>query len=197
MLYELAHFLQNSLKPVWALAESVNAWLFQIRYNKRLRQIPAIISAYPGVERVGQGDVAALTAFFASQPAWVYIDFRPHGFDAASVAKLVKNRSKLMFVVREQGQIIGYFFLRSFFIGKTYLGKMVDAQRQSEGIGQMMCSCAMDIASALGLRMFESISKDNIASITASQKVLETRVIKELGNGYLFLEDIRKKPVCG
>ena len=98
-----------------------------------------------------------------------------------------------MYIVREDGSISGYFFLRCFFTGKAFLGKMVDSERQGRGIGKMMCSCAMDIAMALGLRMFESISKDNLASLYSSQSVLNLRVIKEMDNNYLYIEDLSKK----
>ena len=51
----------------------------------------------------------------------------------------------------------------------------------------------MDIASALGLRMFETISKYNLASLYSTQNVLEARIIKEMSNNYIYIEDVRKK----
>ena len=56
-----------------------------------------------------------------------------------------------------------------------------------------MCCCAMDLASALGLRMFETISKYNLASLYSTQNVLEVRIIKEMSNNYIYIEDVRKK----
>ena len=98
-----------------------------------------------------------------------------------------------MYVYLREREIVGYFFLRSFFIGKSYLGKMVDIGNQGHGIGQQMCLCAMDLASSLGLRMYETISKENLASLYSSQKVLEVNVLEEMSNGYLYIEDIRKR----
>ena len=99
-----------------------------------------------------------------------------------------------MFCVRDsENRIIGYFFLRCFFIGKAFLGKMVDVNAQGKGIGTQMCLCAMDIAKALGLRMFETISKDNIASLRSTEKVLDVRIVEEMDNNYLYIEDLRKK----
>jgi hypothetical protein len=60
-----------------------------------------------------------------------------------------------------------------------------------------MCCCAMDIATTLGIRMFESINKNNLSSLGATQKVLETRVVKEMEGDVLYIEDLRKKTVCG
>ena len=57
----------------------------------------------------------------------------------------------------------------------------------------MMCLCAMDIASTLGLRMFETISKDNLSSLYSTQNVLETRIVEEMPDNYLMIEDLRRK----
>lgn len=193
MLYQLAHYLQNKVKPIWALVEAINAGLFRLRYGRRVRQLPDVVSAYPGVARATLDDIPDLASFFSKQPEEAFEYFKPHGFDEKSLTKLVKHPSMLMYVVKDEGTIVGYFFLRCFFIGKSYLGKMVDFHRQGQGIGQKMCCCAMDIASSLGIRMFETISKDNLASLYSTQKVLETKIIEEMANGYLYIEDIRKK----
>ena len=70
---------------------------------------------------------------------------------------------------------------------------MVDHDYQGKGIGKTMCLCAMDIASALGLRMFETISKDNLSSLFSTQNVLETRIVEEMPDNYLMIEDLRRK----
>jgi hypothetical protein len=70
---------------------------------------------------------------------------------------------------------------------------MVDVNSQGKGIGTKMCLCAMDIAQALGLRMFETISKENIASLRSTEKVLNIRIVEELENDYLYIEDLGKK----
>lgn len=193
MLYELAHYIQKHIKPLWAVAEGVNACLFKLRYGGRLHLLPDVISVYPDVSWVTKEDAGDLAAFFSNQPEGAFDYFKPHKFDETSIVRLAKNPSMLMFVVKEGDVIVGYFFLRCFFMGKSYLGKMVDVNHQGKGIGQKMCCCAMDIASSLGVKMFESISKDNPASLLSTQKVLETRVIKELDNGYLYIQDLRKK----
>ena len=119
--------------------------------------------------------------------------FKPHGFDSKSLQKLQKNKAFLGYIVKNGNTPVGYFFLRSFFFGKSYLGKMVDHDYQGKGIGKTMCLCAMDIASALGLRMFETISKDNLSSLFSTQNVLETRIVEEMPDNYLMIEDLRRK----
>ena len=152
------------------------------------------LADYPGFKEVAPADIPQLVEFFSAQPTDAFKYFRPHNFDEKTLRKLQKRKSYLMYCVRDSaGQIVGYFFLRCFFIGKAFLGKIVDYRSQGEGIGTQMCLCAMDIAKALGLRMFETISKDNIASLRSTEKVLDVRIIEEMDNGYLYIEDLGRK----
>lgn len=197
MIYEFAHFLQKNLKPIWALVEGVNNGLFQLRYGARVKRLSDVIAAYPGVVRVTPEDAPALAEFFSGQPESQFEYFRPHYFDKESLESLSKNPCRLMYMFKDGDAIVGYFFLRCYFFGKNFLGKMVDVHRQGEGIGQKMCCCAMDISSSLRMRMFESIAKGNPASLSCTQNVLETRIVKELENDVLYIEDVRKKQKCG
>lgn len=56
---------------------------------------------------------------------------------------------------------------------------MVDADYRGKGLGKDMCLAAMDLASMLKLRMYETISKDNLSSLYSTQKVLDVKIIKE------------------
>ena len=98
----------------------------------------------------------------------------------------------MTYLICDEKGIVGYFFLRCFFIGKCFLGKMVDYEHQGKGIGQMICLTAMDIATLLKMRMFETISKDNLSSLYSTQKVLDTKIIKEMDNNYIYIEDFPK-----
>ena len=194
MLYKLTHFIQDKLPFLWELVEWGNSALFQLRYGRDSEKIAGILQRFPGFSEAESNDIPELVRFFEAQPEDAFRFFRPHGFDEKTLRKLQKRKSFLMFCVRNtEGGIVGYFFLRSFFIGKTFLGKMVDANSQGKGIGTQMCLCSMDIATALGLRMFETISKENIASLRSTEKVLNTRIVKEMENGYLYIEDLGRK----
>ena len=219
-MYRIAHFLRDRLPFVWDVLDWMNAVLFCLRYGRRMRTVPDILNEYEvALPDGGRRHILPISAlapeqvasFFSFQPEEAFEYFRPHGFDVRSLRKLQRNRAFLAYAVMEDvqsgnrpasvadqstenqgGRIVGYFFLRSFFMGKCYLGKMVDSQRRGRGIGKQMCLCAMDIASALGLRMFETISKDNLASLHSSSNVLETRIVKEMPDNYLMIEDLKK-----
>ncbi len=194
MVYQLTHFLQKKLPFIWEFVEWGNSMFFQIRYGQGMFKLKGILQHYPGFSEVVAEDVSELVRFFEAQPEDAFRFFRPHTLDEKTLRKLQKRKSFLMYCVRDfEGKIVGYFFLRCFFIGKAFLGKMVDVNSQGKGIGTQMCLCAMDIAQALGLRMFETISKENIASLRSTEKVLNIRIIEEMENNYLYIEDLGKK----
>jgi len=191
MIYEITHFLQDKVPFVWAFVEWVNSVLFQLRYGRKESRIHDILQRYPGFSEVDGVYVPELARFFYTQPEEAFRFFKPHAFDEKTLRVLQRRKSFLMFCVRDpESRIVGYFFLRSFFIGKAFLGKMVDLNAQGKGIGTQMCLCAMEISEALGLRMFETISKDNIASLRSTEKVLNVRIVEEMENGYLYIEDL-------
>ena len=194
MVYEITHFVQNKIPFMWEMVEWGNNLLFRILYGRKLSGIHSILGSYDGFTDVGDVCVPGLVHFFESQPEDAFRFFRPHSFDEKTLRKLQKRKSFLMYCVRDtDNKIVGYFFLRCFFVGKAFLGKMVDVNSQGKGIGTQMCLCAMDIAQTLGLRMFETISKENIASLRSTEKVLNIRIVEEMENDYLYIEDLDKK----
>ena len=100
MLYELAHFLQNKVKPIWALVEAVNAGLFRLRYGRRLRQLPDAVAAYPGVFRARIDDIPDLASFFSNQPEEA-ISF----CGASLLVKAIWGRW-LTVIVRDRGLVV-------------------------------------------------------------------------------------------
>ncbi len=195
MLYQLSHIIKDKLPFVWNLIEWLNARLFLLRYGRRLRGVSGCLEKYQGTYQIREAtmdDVLPLATFFAKQPAESFTYFQPHGFDEKSIKRLVKNKAYLIFLVCSGKDIVGYYFLRCFFIGKSFLGKMVDHEYQGKGIGKMMCLSAMDVATHLHLRMFETISKDNLSSLYSTQKVLDTKLIEEMDNNYIYIEDFPK-----
>lgn len=204
MLYKIAHLLRDHMGWLWEVAEGINSFAFRIRYSAQLKLVAEVLEKN-STEKVWlreavAADAEALSAFFAKQPEEDFTFFRPHAFDAESLRMLLKRTSFMMFVAEDmkpsetlkpsETPIVGYFFLRSFVHGQTYLGKMVDHAHQGQGIGKMMCKAAMDVAVTLGVRMFESINKKNMASMRSTGAVLKQVVLQELDHGDLLIEDL-------
>lgn len=186
MLYQLAHVIQKKCLWLWEVTEALNAAFCGIKIGKRLQLQDCLTG---GVRIADVSDAGRLADFFACQPEESFRWFRPHGFDEKTLRKLLERKSYVIYVWEEEGDIIGYAFLRCFMNGKCFLGKMVDVNHQGKGVCTKLCKVGMDIAQKTGFRMFESINKENIGSMKASQKACDVIVVEELEGGDLLIED--------
>lgn len=196
MLYEIAHIIKEKFSFIWDMIEWGNATVFSLMKSGAIKKLPAVLkscSAQYDVCIAEEADVEGLVQFFARQPEEAFTFFKPHEFDAKSIKKIVKNKAFMTFVVKESGEIVGYFFLRCFFNGKAFRGKMVDKDHQGRGIAKLMGVAMTKVATTLGMRMFGSISPDNLASLQSAKASNEVKVLKTLENGYYYIEFLEKE----
>ena len=196
MLYKIAHILRDYFPFLWDLIDIINSWLFGFRYGSKIAQVNNTLN--DGVEIyqikcISELPVDNLVTFFANQPEEAYKYFKPHGFDAKSLKKLQGYKAFLAYAVMNGDKIVGYFFMRSFFWGKTYIGRMVDVNYRGKGIAKMMNRKTMEIAGILGLRVFQTISPENVSSLKSAEAENELRIIKTMPNGDLYVENLPKK----
>ena len=202
MLYKVAHFLKDQMPLLWDLVNKVNSMVFRIKYGIKLETIEndicrkeylkdLLVDGYyvVPIREVATGD---LVDFFSCQPTEAFRFFKPHGFDSTSIKKLQKNRAFLGYVLKdvENGKIAGYCFNRSFFHGKGFRGRMVDVNYRGKGLGTMMNRLLNKVGFGIGLRLFETVSKDNVASYRSAISASSFRVIEELPHNELYLEII-------
>ena len=191
MLYKIAHILRNKLSWLWNIIEWMNGLIFSIRYGKKLKKFD--FSEIPeGYNIVSFRDVATvkLVEFFDHQPEAAFTYFRPHGFDVKSIKRLQANKSFLGYVLQDSknGNIAGYCFNRCFFHGVGYRGRMVSIVYRGKGLGTDMNKMLNEVGFSIGLRLFETVSKDNIASYKSALSASNVKVIKELPHNELYLE---------
>ena len=191
MLYKIAHILRDKLSWLWDIIEMVNSWLFFLRYGRQLKGF-AFTTIPDGYDVVALRDVSTekLVAFFNHQPEEAFTFFKPHGFDAKSIHKLQKSRAFLAYVLMDQGtgQIAGYCFNRSFFHGVGFRGRMVDINFRGKGLGTAMNKMLNEVGFGIGIRLFETVSKDNVASYKSALSASNVKVVKELPHNELYLE---------
>ena len=191
MLYKIAHILRDKLSWLWDIIESVNSALFFLRYGRRLKGI-TLTSVPEGYEAVPMRTVPTedMVAFFERQPEEAYTFFRPHGFDDMSIEKLQRSRAFLAYVIldKSKGTIAGYCFNRSFFHGVGFRGRMVDVNYRGKGLGTAMNRMLNEVGFGIGLRLFETVSKDNVASYRSALSASNVKVVKELPHNELYLE---------
>lgn len=191
MLYALAHILRDKLSWLWLLIEKLNSYLFDIRYGKKLRGF-SFKEMPEGYEIVPLKDIPTeeMVEFFSRQPEEAYRFFHPHGFDARSIKRLQQNKSFLAYILRDKtnGKIAGYCFNRSFFNGQGFRGRMVDINYRGKGLGTAMNKILNEVGFAIGLRLFETVSKDNIPSYKSALSASNVKILKELPDNDLYLE---------
>ena len=199
MIYEIAHYIQTKMPWLWGIVEWGNSTVFFLRYNKKLKDLPNILNrkkARFNITVTKSEDAVALTDFFSNQPEEAFKFFHPHKFDEMTLRKLIRRKSFLMFLVRDNEEIVGYFFLRCFANGNAFRGRMVDINRQNQGIGKQMGIVMNEIVKHLGLRMFSSISPDNYSSLASVKAVTDVKIVRTLENGYYYIECIPKDLTC-
>ena len=194
MLYKLAHLLRGKFGWLWNIIEWINGVIFYMRYGEKMKAFrfttaPDGYSVFP-IKDVPTED---LVLFFEHQPEDAYTYFRPHEFDAKSIKKLQKNKSFLAYVLRDEanGKIAGYCFNRSFFHGKGFRGRMVDIDYRGKGLGTTMNKMLNEVGFGIGLRLFETVSKDNVASYKSALSASNVKVVEQLLHNELYLEIIK------
>lgn len=192
-LYSVAHSVREGCPIIWNAIEKCNEWLFLIRYGRKLEKLDTEKSDNRYFYRLLQiDDTHELVRFLSVQPAESFHFFKPHKFNEKTIKKLLGNKSYLAFGVFDDTTLIGYYFLKSFFIGKSYFGKIVDYRYQGKGIAKQMSVYAANAATTIGIHMYGTISKDNKASLLSAQKALDIKIIKELPNNYMLVEELPK-----
>lgn len=191
MLYKIAHILRDKMGWLWNLIEWLNSMLFSMRYGNKLRCF-TFTTVPEGYDVVAMRDVPTekMVAFFEHQPEEAFEFFHPHGFDAKSIKHLQANKAFLAYVLKnaENGQIAGYCFNRSFFHGKGFRGRMVDVDYRGKGLGTAMNKMLNEVGFGIGLRLFETVSKDNVASYRSAMSASNVKVVKEMADNELYLE---------
>lgn len=201
MLYAIAHFLRDKLPWIWDLIDILNSCLFSIRFGSKLGKIEAeILERYGkecGMRIVPMREVPTeeLVAFFAAQPEEAFTFFKPHGFDAKSIKKLQRNKAFVAYILLEGSAIAGYCFIRSFFMGKGFRGRMVGIGHRGRGLGTLMNRLMNDVGFGIGLRLFETVSKRNVASYRSAMSASDVKVIEEMKDDELYLEIVNPKKI--
>lgn len=169
----------------------MNSYLFSLRYEKKLTRV-AITAIPVGYSIIPLKELSAekIMAFFDHQPEDAFTFFHPHGFDKISIMRLQNNKSFLAYALLDKtnDKIAGYCFIRAFFHGKGFRGRMVDIDYRGKGLGTAMNMILNEVGFGIGLRLFESVSKDNVASYRSALSASNVRVIKEMENNELYLE---------
>ena len=191
MLYKIAHLLREKLSWLWNIIEWNNGVMFYLRYGTKLKnlKLTTVPKGYT-IQEIRDIPTELLINFFAHQPEEAYTFFRPHGFDEKSIKRLQKNKAFLGYVLleNESSNIAGYCFNRCFFHGQGFRGRMVDIDYREKGLGTAMNKILNEVGIGIGLRLFETVSKDNVASYRSAMSASNVKVVMEMPHNELLLE---------
>ena len=186
--------MRDKLSWLWDIIEQVNSLLFSMRYGRYQKGF-SFTTVPDGYEAKPLYEIPTeiMVEFFNQQPVEAYTFFHPHGFDANSIKKLQKSKAFLAYVLveKETDKIAGYCFNRSFFHGVGYRGRMVDVNYRGKGLGTAMNKMLNEAGFHLGLRLFETVSKDNVASYRSAMSASNVKVVKDLPHNELYLEIVK------
>lgn len=195
MLYKIAHIIRDKFSWLWDIIEYLNSFLFNIRYGKKLENVDFknIPEGYE-VTPINAIETKRMVEFFARQPEDAFKFFHPHGFDEKSIKKLQKNKAFLGYVLLDKlnKKIAGYCFNRCFFHGQGFRGRMVDIECRGKGLGTAMNKLLNEVGFGIGVRLFETVSKDNVASYKSALSASNVRVVKDFPDNELYLEIIKE-----
>lgn len=191
-MVKLLIFIKHHFSFIWSFVELINSIFFHILYGKVKKN--AINTTLPKEHQdfeyrlLIEDDLDNLTDFFKRQPEKAYEFFKPHAFDIPTLRRKLKDHSFIMMGVFCKGHLVGYFFLRCFFNKKAFRGKIVDFNFQGKGISKQMAVITTSICKMMKFRQFETLSKDNIASLASTEAVNKVKIINELSDNYIFIE---------
>ena len=65
---------------------------------------------------------------------------------------------------------------------------MVDIDYRGKGLGTAMNRILNEVGFGIGLKLFETVSRDNTASYRSALSASNVRIVKEMPNNELYLE---------
>ena len=185
-------FIKHHFGFLWKIIEVINDRLFSILNSSRIKKtVPDVIREFSKNKKVkvlSISDVDDLHKLINSQKSEDLKYFQPHGFDIDSLKKQAAKRSFLMMGIYEGDKLTGYFFLRFFFNGKCFVGRLIDKEHRGKGLGNIMNDIMYNIAWRMNFRCLSTISKHNKAVVGAHKKNSHMKILKELPDDYLLVE---------
>lgn len=189
--------IKHSCPRLWQMVEVLNGALFSLRYPKFGEIADGILKScgWPNfrLSLVAKDDLPGLEALYRSSPGGYMKYFSPHDFSQTTLLRLYRNPSFLMMkaVDRNSGRLVGYFFLRGFFIGKAFHGLFVSKEFCGQHLGSTMWYVSQHICEQCGIAMYATISKDNQPSMCSAGNGTRLEVLEHLDNNYIYVRCLK------
>ena len=97
-------------------------------------------------------DAGALTEFLSAMPEDHLEFFRPHGFDADAIARVVYSRAFMAYGLFVDGSLSAYGLLKLAPTGSAFIGLLVEPRLHGRGLGRFLIHYLYWQASLAGFR---------------------------------------------
>jgi hypothetical protein len=190
--------IKHRCPRLWQLVEALNGRIFSFRYPRFKKIANEVLSNNAKskfrLSIITPSDLPNLETLHKSCPNDYIKYFSPHDFAQSTLHRLYNNPSFLMMKALDKvdGKLVGYFFLRAFFIGKAFHGLFVSKEVSGQHLGSTMWYVSQHICEQCGIRMYATISKDNQPSIRSANNGTKVVVLEQLDNNYIHIECKRK-----
>jgi GNAT superfamily N-acetyltransferase len=189
--YLIKHRFPGLFRPIAGLAGAVTVLRYGLRRERALSRATLVgtVSGQPAeIRPLRKGDAAKVAGLLAAMPEENLQFFRPHGFDAPAVERVLRSRAFMIYGLFVERQLSAYALLRLAPTGSAFIGLLVAPPLQGRGLGRFLVHYLYWQASVAGFRVRSTISQHNTATIRAHQAVADYRVVAALPNDYLMIE---------
>jgi hypothetical protein len=194
LLIRLKHRHPN----IWHLVEWGNARVVNILYGAKLRRSadealePKHRDGYRVVP-LSSDEAAQLSGFLQAQPRERMRYFNPHAFDERGCKRALANpafRAFGIYATRGDAddKLVGYFFLRCFATRRSFVGRILDASVDGQGLGRLMNQVLYQTAWEAGFRVMTTVSRHNEMVMRSHRNNSHAKLLRELPNEYLLVE---------
>lgn len=194
---KLLLFIKHHLRPVWRIIDWINGVLYSVLYLSKQKVVleQVLNETEPGkfeYRELLKDDIPLLYSLISGQSTDDLAYFQPHGFTKKALEKQYHKSSFLMMGVFKGEQLVGYFFLRFFFNGKCFVGRLIDKNYRGKGIGGEMNRIMYETAWRMKFRCLSTISQDNTSVMRAHSRNNTMKVLKHLKNNYMLVEFVKE-----
>jgi RimJ/RimL family protein N-acetyltransferase len=190
-MYIFLRYLKNKLPLIWSIFEIVNNALVRAVLQKKRYAIDACVLSQPSSQGIvyrscKPSDATRISLFFQELGPDDRKYFSPFEFNLERIKAILRSSGFLFFSAERGNRIVGVFFLRFFFDGRAFLGFVVHKDARGLGIGKSMVSALKKGCLESGIRLFSSVSMQNIPS----WKIHEScgfKIKKRINGEYMLL----------
>lgn len=192
---KIAYLIKQYIPALFPVIEAVARRVTVLRFGREIDRalrggvIDGTVGSQPATIRpLFSEDIATLSPFLSDLPDDHLQYFKPHGFDAASLERVLSSKVFLNYGLFVNDALIGYALLKVAPTGTAFIGRLISPKYSGLGLGAFLSRFLYWQAGMAGLRPRSTISRHNAASLRSHESVSNYEIVSQLPNDYLLIE---------